>query len=175
MMPCNYIDLLTLDEQNSRILAGQKSHLGPHPKESSHEGYPAPSREQQPCQIQVNSTIDADIVLRRVIEDRAAILALTSRAATNEAELMKAKTRQLHITKILDRQDQEIAKLTTKAKCELVEYNEKCKQYITFGLSCSLLRRAIWISFHSILLCHLWKSLNEQSIDARKRSLKRYN
>jgi len=130
MMPCNYIDLLTLDEQNSRILAGQKSHLGPHPKESSHEGYPAPSREQQPCQIQVNSTIDADIVLRRVIEDRAAILALTSRAATNEAELMKAKTRQLHITKILDRQDQEIAKLTTKAKCELVEYNEKCKQYI---------------------------------------------
>ena len=43
---------------------------------------------------------------------------------------MKAKTRQLHITKILDRQDQEIAKLTTKATCELAAYNEKCKQYI---------------------------------------------
>ena len=43
---------------------------------------------------------------------------------------MKAKTRQLHITKILDHQDQEIAKLTTKATCELAAYNEKCKQYI---------------------------------------------
>jgi len=43
---------------------------------------------------------------------------------------MKAKTRQLHITKMLNRQDQEIAKLTTKAKIELAEYNEKCKQYI---------------------------------------------
>jgi len=59
MMPYNYLDLPTLDEQNSRILT-EKFHRGPHPKESSHEGDHAPSREQQPCQIQVNSTIDAD-------------------------------------------------------------------------------------------------------------------
>ena len=43
---------------------------------------------------------------------------------------MKAKTRQLNITKILYGHDQEIAKLTTKVKYELAEYNEKCKQYI---------------------------------------------
>ena len=61
MMPYNYLDVLTLDEQNSRILTGQKIHLGPHPKKSTHEGDHAPSREQQSCQIQVNSTIDADI------------------------------------------------------------------------------------------------------------------
>ena len=70
------------------------------------------------------------LVLRRVIEDRAAILALKSRAAENEAALMKAKTRQLQITKILDRQDIDIATLTTKAKRELKDYNEQSKQYI---------------------------------------------
>ena len=43
---------------------------------------------------------------------------------------MKAKTRQLQITKILDRQDIDIATLTTKAKRELKDYNEQSKQYI---------------------------------------------
>ena len=119
-------------------------------------------------QIQINSTIDADIgmshsnvimypahfehilcttyahtifahdsisspyikVLRRVIEDRAAIIALTTRSSENEAELMKAKTRQLNIIKNLDQQDEEIARLTTKAKAELVEYHKKSKEYI---------------------------------------------
>mmetsp|Transcript_629 Transcript_629/g.1238 ORF Transcript_629/g.1238 Transcript_629/m.1238 type:complete len:408 (-) Transcript_629:3-1226(-) len=97
---------------------------------TSHEDNHAPSPEQRPRQIQVNSTIEADIVLRRVIEDRAAILALKSRADENEAELMKAKTRQLHIMKILSRQEQGIARLTTNAKRELAEYNEMSKQYI---------------------------------------------
>ena len=69
-------------------------------------------------------------VLRRVIEDRAAILAIQNRAAENEADLMKAKARQLHITKILDGQDQEIAGLTTKSKRELAEYNDTSRQYI---------------------------------------------
>ena len=69
-------------------------------------------------------------MLRRVIEDRAAILALTTRSAENEAELMKAKTRQLNITKILDQQDEEIARLSSKAKAELVGYHEKSKEYI---------------------------------------------
>ena len=68
--------------------------------------------------------------MRRVIEDRAAILALKSKAAKNEVELVKAQSCQLNITKILDRQDQDIAILTTKAKCELSEYNENSKQYI---------------------------------------------
>ena len=69
-------------------------------------------------------------VLRRVIEDRAAILALQSRANQNECELMKAKARQLNVTRVLDRQDHDIAKLSAKSKRELVEYNEKSKQYI---------------------------------------------
>lgn len=43
---------------------------------------------------------------------------------------MKAKSRQIHITKILDRQDQDIAILTGKAKRELAEYNENSKEYI---------------------------------------------
>jgi len=70
------------------------------------------------------------LALRRIIEDRAAIIALKSRSATNEAELMKAKSRQLKITKILDQQDQEISMLTTKAKHELDQYHGNCKQYI---------------------------------------------
>ena len=69
-------------------------------------------------------------VLRRVIEDRAAIIALTTRSSENEAELMKAKTRQLNITKILDQQDEEIARLSSKAKAELIGYHEKSKEYI---------------------------------------------
>ena len=68
--------------------------------------------------------------MRRVIEDRAAVLALRSRAATNKEELLKAKTQQLRITGILDHQDQEIAKLSAKAEHELAVYNEKSKQYI---------------------------------------------
>ncbi|KAL7539174.1 hypothetical protein ACHAXR_009058 [Thalassiosira sp. AJA248-18] len=115
---------------NHNLLAGHKHHQGIHPGVPSHEGDHTPSQRHQQRQIKVNSTIDADIVLRRVIEDRAAIIALKSRLATNEAELMKAKSRRRHIARILNRQDQEIANLTTKAKRELAEYNEKSKQYI---------------------------------------------
>mmetsp|Transcript_4531 Transcript_4531/g.10045 ORF Transcript_4531/g.10045 Transcript_4531/m.10045 type:complete len:423 (+) Transcript_4531:274-1542(+) len=125
MMPYNYIKLLTLDKQNSAGLPGSHPHKMPH-----QEGRGAPRQVQQPCQIEINSTIDADIVLRRIIEDRAAIIALKSRAATNEAELMKVKTRQLNITKFLECQDQEIGKLSTKATHELDQYNENCKDYI---------------------------------------------
>mmetsp|Transcript_11901 Transcript_11901/g.20668 ORF Transcript_11901/g.20668 Transcript_11901/m.20668 type:complete len:416 (+) Transcript_11901:269-1516(+) len=131
MVPFKYIDLLTLDDQNSRALAEQKIHLGNYLHEPSNEGDRAgPSQEQQMSQIQVNSTIDADIVLRRIVEDRAAILALKSRAATNEAELARAKARQLKITKKISLQDQEINKLTLKAKCDLADYDEECKKYI---------------------------------------------
>lgn len=42
-------------------------------------------------QIDIESTFDADIVLRKIIEDRASILALQGRAAANETELMKAR------------------------------------------------------------------------------------
>lgn len=42
-------------------------------------------------QISIASTFDADIVLRKVIEDRSSILALTRRAASNEVDLMIAK------------------------------------------------------------------------------------
>ena len=69
-------------------------------------------------------------MLRRVIEDRATILALTTRSSENEAELMKAKTRQLNIIKNLDQQDEEISRLSSKAKAELVGYHEKSKEYI---------------------------------------------
>ena len=67
-----------------------------------------------------------------MIEDRAAILALKSKTAKNEADLMKARTRQIDITKILGRQDQDIAILTTKARHDLEEYNQMSKQYIRF-------------------------------------------
>ena len=69
-------------------------------------------------------------MLRRVIEDRAAILALKSRAETNEVELMKAKTRRLQVSTQLERLDQKITQLTASAKQELAEYNENSKQYI---------------------------------------------
>eukprot|EP00581_Thalassiosira_minuscula_P002360 CAMPEP_0183748210 /NCGR_PEP_ID=MMETSP0737-20130205/67652_1 /TAXON_ID=385413 /ORGANISM="Thalassiosira miniscula, Strain CCMP1093" /LENGTH=428 /DNA_ID=CAMNT_0025983929 /DNA_START=137 /DNA_END=1423 /DNA_ORIENTATION=+ len=136
-MPYNFLDLLTLDEENARTFAGQKIKISPPTKEPPHNGdHMVAGREQKRRQIQVNSTIDADVVLRRIIEDRAAILALKSRAATNESELTKAKTRQLEMSKILDLQDKAIDKLTKKANYELVAYNESCKNYIkSFGLA----------------------------------------
>lgn len=130
MIPYNYIDLVTMDKQNSRFLTGQKFHLGPRPEVTLHASSQAQSQWQHHHQIQVNSTIDADIVLRRVIEDRAAILALKRRSTENEVMLMKAKSRQLHISKILERQDQDIARFTAKAKRELTEYNGRSNQYI---------------------------------------------
>ena len=42
-------------------------------------------------QISIASTFDADIVLRKVIEDRSSILALKRRAAENDSDLKIAK------------------------------------------------------------------------------------
>ncbi|KAL9191419.1 hypothetical protein ACHAXT_001125 [Thalassiosira profunda] len=60
----------------------------------------------------------------------------SSRAAANLAELAKAKTRQNNISDELGRQDREIARLTSKAKLELAQYNQHSKSYIrTFALA----------------------------------------
>ena len=66
MIPYNYVDLLTLDEKNSRSLAGRKFNLGAHrgaasPGASNDRGHAPASPVKQRRQIQVNSTIDADI------------------------------------------------------------------------------------------------------------------
>jgi hypothetical protein len=50
-----------------------------------------PRKPEKTRQINIESTIDADIVLRKVIEDRASILALEGRSAANKAELLKAR------------------------------------------------------------------------------------
>ena len=80
--------------------------------------------------IAVRSTFDADIVLRKIIEDRVAILALRGKVAKNEAELMKAKAWQLQINTALDSHDEVIAKQIAKARRGMAEYNESSKQYI---------------------------------------------
>ena len=49
------------------------------------------NERQHQHQISIDSTYDADLVLRKVIEDRSSILALKQRAAENGVELMKAK------------------------------------------------------------------------------------
>jgi len=49
------------------------------------------TRNERQHQISIESTYDADLVLRKVIEDRSSILALKRRAAENGVELMKAK------------------------------------------------------------------------------------
>lgn len=49
------------------------------------------ARNEKQHQISIASTFDADIVLRKVIEDRSSILALKRRAASNEVDLMIAK------------------------------------------------------------------------------------
>mmetsp|Transcript_2552 Transcript_2552/g.3809 ORF Transcript_2552/g.3809 Transcript_2552/m.3809 type:complete len:116 (-) Transcript_2552:801-1148(-) len=49
------------------------------------------TRNERQHQISIDSTYDADLVLRKVIEDRSSILALKQRAAENGVELMKAK------------------------------------------------------------------------------------
>jgi hypothetical protein len=88
----------------------------------------APSIE--PLQIQVSSTFDADMILRKIIEDRSAILALRSEADRNEKELLKAKVWQMQTSEQLASAEKEIARHVAKAKYDIAEYNESSKQYI---------------------------------------------
>lgn len=80
--------------------------------------------------IDVCSTYDADLVLRKIMEDRASILTLRGKVAKNEAELMTAKVWQLQASKSLDRQDEDVQKQISKAKNAVAEYNESSKHYI---------------------------------------------
>lgn len=88
----------------------------------------APSLE--PLQIQVSSTFDADMILRKIIEDRSAILALRSEADRNERELLKAKVWQMQTSEQLLNADKEISRHVAKARYDIAEYNESSKQYI---------------------------------------------
>eukprot|EP00986_Skeletonema_menzelii_P001059 scaffold284_cov133-Skeletonema_menzelii.AAC.20 len=81
-------------------------------------------------QISILSTYDADIVLRKVIEDRSNILALKRRAAESGADLEIAKARQLELKSELAQLDQEIEELFVKAKKDIQEFNTACKEYI---------------------------------------------
>jgi hypothetical protein len=83
-----------------------------------------------PPQIQIRSTFDCDMILRKIIEDRAAILTLRGEAERNEKELLKAKAWQMQTAETLNRLDKEIAKEVAKHKYEIEEYNEASKQYI---------------------------------------------
>ncbi len=87
------------------------------------------SSRTQP-QIQIRSTFDCDMILRKIIEDRAAILTLRGEAERNEKELLKAKAWQMQTAETLNRLDKEIAKEVAKHKYEIEEYNEASKQYI---------------------------------------------
>ncbi|KAL7455570.1 hypothetical protein ACHAWC_007116 [Mediolabrus comicus] len=81
-------------------------------------------------QIDIESTFDADIVLRKIIEDRASILSLQGRAAANETELMKARAKQIQLNMELSQQDRDIGQLLAKAKTEIEHFNESSKKYI---------------------------------------------
>jgi hypothetical protein len=97
------------------------------------------------------------MILRKIIEDRSAILALRSEADRNERELLKAKAWQIQTSEQLLRVEREIARHTAKAKVrqfgnsfllesditssdpqitchefqyDIAEYNEASKQYI---------------------------------------------
>ncbi|KAL3799567.1 hypothetical protein HJC23_008694 [Cyclotella cryptica] len=86
--------------------------------------------KQEPLQIQVSSTFDADMILRKIIEDRSAILALRSEADRNENELLKAKAWQMQTSEQLLKVEKEISRHIAKAKYDISEYNESSKQYI---------------------------------------------
>mmetsp|Transcript_23344 Transcript_23344/g.48984 ORF Transcript_23344/g.48984 Transcript_23344/m.48984 type:complete len:465 (-) Transcript_23344:69-1463(-) len=81
-------------------------------------------------QIEVCSTYDADLVLRKIMEDRTSILSLRGKIAKNETELMEAKVWQLQAKKSLENHDQNIQRLISKAKSDIAGYNESSKQYI---------------------------------------------
>ncbi len=83
-----------------------------------------------PKQIEVRSTYDADLVLRKIMEDRTSILTLRGKIAKNETELMEAKVWQLQAKKSLENHDQNIQRLISKAKSDIAGYNEASKQYI---------------------------------------------
>lgn len=105
----------------------------PRKQDSSEEGgigrlKHTPSTE--PLQIQVSSTFDADMILRKIIEDRSAILALRSEADRNETELLKAKAWQMQTSEQLLRVEKDISRHIAKAKYDISEYNESSKQYI---------------------------------------------
>lgn len=81
-------------------------------------------------QIEVCSTYDADLVLRKIMEDRTSILSLRGKIAKNETELMEAKVWQLQAKKSLENHDQNVQRLISKAKSDIAGYNESSKQYI---------------------------------------------
>ena len=84
----------------------------------------------EPLQIQVSSTFDADMILRKIIEDRSAILALRREADRNEKELLKAKVWQMQTSEQLSNAEKEISRRVAKARYDIAEYNDLSKQYI---------------------------------------------
>ena len=72
----------------------QYSPLGnssPQPAEKNPSPRSVTQNNERRHQISISSTFDADIVLRKVIEDRSSILALKRRAAENDSDLKIAK------------------------------------------------------------------------------------
>ena len=109
-----------------------QSHVAPSKGSSSEEDSPhveyGPSTE--PLQIEVSSTFDADMILRKIIEDRSAILALRSEEDRNERELLKAKVWQMQTSEQLMNAEKDISRHVAKAKYDIAEYNESSKQYM---------------------------------------------
>lgn len=64
-------------------------------------------------QIQVSSTFDADMILRKIIEDRSAILAIRSEADRNDRELLKAKAWQIQTSEQLSKVGEMFILVTT--------------------------------------------------------------
>lgn len=125
---------MTTNMESKQSQSYYKSDQVPKPRQKSsseEETVPheyAPSIE--PLQIQVSSTFDADMILRKIIEDRSAILALRSEAERNEKELLKAKVWQMQTSEQLLNAEKEISRHVAKAKYDIAEYNESSKQYI---------------------------------------------
>eukprot|EP00956_Cyclotella_meneghiniana_P002580 scaffold3030_cov72-Cyclotella_meneghiniana.AAC.6 len=88
------------------------------------------SISKNPLQIHISSTLDADMILRKIIEDRSAMLTLKHEADRNEKELIKAKVWQAQTNDRLSRLDSDISRLVAKAKCDITNYNELARQYV---------------------------------------------
>ena len=90
----------------------------------------ASSTNENPLQIQILSTLDADMILRKIIEDRSAMLIRKNEADRNEKELIKAKVWQAQTSDKLLNVDNNISRLVTKAKYDITKYNELARQYV---------------------------------------------
>jgi hypothetical protein len=112
------------------ISASKASHRGDCKAKGNYKQDESSSSSSDHPQVQVRNTLDADLVLRKCIEDRATIISLLRQDDVKEKELIKAKVFQMQAAQALASIEKDISKQTAKVKYDIKEYNEQSREYI---------------------------------------------